>query len=202
MTTKIESFNKTYETIGLGEVNLLKGIGLRNIYMKILLPDDLTLPFVQLPYANNCIVDKPVKYISKFREFKADKKPLRLMISRILPNNEEIFSGNLLVSIEDYIVYENAGENGDFWVELNLKEYVEIQAKELTPISSQDSTYSLTSTRTSKEPAKTYTVKSGDNLWNIAKVELNDATRWQEIATLNNISNYKNLQVGQVLQLP
>lgn len=202
MITKVASYNKTYESIGCGELNILRGIGLRNIYMKLLLPNDLNLPFVQKPYSSNCIISKPSVYISKIREFKANKKPIRLLITRILPSSEEIFSGNLLVSIEDYIVYENAGENGDFWLEINLKEYIHPKSQELNLLSYEDSTYSLTISRPSKQPAKSYTVKSGDSLWSIAKVQLNDATRWQEIANLNSISNPKNLQIGKVLTLP
>jgi LysM repeat protein len=47
--------------------------------------------------------------------------------------------------------------------------------------------------------ARTYTVKSGDSLWKIAKTE---GVKMEELAQLNNWSKTKPLQVGQVLQLP
>ena len=53
-------------------------------------------------------------------------------------------------------------------------------------------------------PPRTYTVKAGDCLWNIAKKELGNATRWTEIYQLNKDkikSNYI-IYVGQVLTLP
>jgi nucleoid-associated protein YgaU len=48
----------------------------------------------------------------------------------------------------------------------------------------------------------THTVKSGDTLEAIARTALGDAERWQEIATLNSISDPRRLRIGQVLRLP
>lgn len=47
-----------------------------------------------------------------------------------------------------------------------------------------------------------HTVVSGDNLSKIAQRYLGDANRWQEIATLNNISNPSSISVGDKLRLP
>ncbi len=48
---------------------------------------------------------------------------------------------------------------------------------------------------------RTYTVKSGDTLYVVAKKELGSASRWKEIEKLNNISS-SDLHVGQVIKLP
>ena len=49
----------------------------------------------------------------------------------------------------------------------------------------------------------TYTVKSGDCLWNIAKSQLGDPYRWTEIADLNGISRSNPMiHPGDVLTLP
>lgn len=49
----------------------------------------------------------------------------------------------------------------------------------------------------------TYTVKSGDCLWNIAASQLGNGNRWTEIADLNNISRSNPLiHPGDVLTLP
>lgn len=49
----------------------------------------------------------------------------------------------------------------------------------------------------------TYTVKSGDCLWNIASSQLGNALRWTEIADLNGISRSNTtIHPGQVLTLP
>ena len=55
--------------------------------------------------------------------------------------------------------------------------------------------------RQAKEPAATYTVKKGDCLWNIAKRELGDGTKYKEIAKKNGISNPNKIYPGQVLKL-
>lgn len=48
-----------------------------------------------------------------------------------------------------------------------------------------------------------YTVKSGDCLWNIAASELGNALRWTEIADLNGISHsYPLIHPGDVLTMP
>ena len=49
---------------------------------------------------------------------------------------------------------------------------------------------------------KTYIVSSGDNLWNIAKKELNNEFLWNEIAKINNINNPSIIHPNQKLILP
>jgi cell wall-associated NlpC family hydrolase len=53
-------------------------------------------------------------------------------------------------------------------------------------------------------PKATVTVKPGDSLWTIAKTELGDGNRWQEIYALNpfTIQNPAKLIPGSVLKLP
>ena len=52
--------------------------------------------------------------------------------------------------------------------------------------------------------AGTYTVKSGDCLWNIAARELGSGNRWGEIYALNKavIKNPNRIYTGQVLTMP
>gem|GEM_PF-2646023 len=49
---------------------------------------------------------------------------------------------------------------------------------------------------------QTVIVERGDTLAGIAETYLGDASRWPEIAAMNNISNPRNLQIGQRLVLP
>ena len=201
MVTTVKTNNKVYETIGLGEINTLKDIGLRNIEMKILLPNDLSLPFVQKKYMPSCILDKPIRYLSQFRLFKSEKKPINLIIGRTLPNGEEIFRGDIFVSLENFSVTENAGEEGDFWVNLEFKEYKKILETNMTKLNDTSQQFYLTTNRTQKQKPKVYVVKPGDTLWNIAKTQLNDATLYKKIMQINNISNPKKLKVGTELIL-
>lgn len=52
--------------------------------------------------------------------------------------------------------------------------------------------------------AKTYIVKSGDCLWNIARDQLGSGVRWNEIYQLNRdiIRNPERISIGQELKLP
>jgi 5'-nucleotidase len=50
--------------------------------------------------------------------------------------------------------------------------------------------------------AKSYTVAAGDNLWNIAKNVLGDASKWPTIAQANGLKKPFLLHVGQELKLP
>ena len=169
--------------------------------MKILLPNDLSLPFVQKKYMPSCILDKPIRYLSQFRLFKSEKKPINLIIGRTLPNGEEIFRGDIFVSLENFSVTENAGEEGDFWVNLEFKEYKKILETNMTKLNDTSQQFYLTTNRTQKQKPKVYVVKPGDTLWNIAKTQLNDATLYKKIMQINNISNPKKLKVGTELIL-
>ncbi|MBQ5760662.1 MAG: LysM peptidoglycan-binding domain-containing protein, partial [Clostridia bacterium] len=53
-------------------------------------------------------------------------------------------------------------------------------------------------------PAGTYVVKGGDSLWKIAKNELGNGFRWNEIFELNKdtVKNANMIYVGQTLKLP
>ena len=60
-------------------------------------------------------------------------------------------------------------------------------------------------TSTKSEQTKTYTVKKGDCLWNIAKKMLGSGSRWTEIYNLNKAvigSNPNLIYAGQVYVLP
>lgn len=192
--TKITSRNKTYSSLKSGEINIIKDVGLRDFSFTVFLPEKGNIYFDKNTY------NEPIFYLNYFRQIKLDEKPVRLMISRTLPKGNEIFEGNVLVTLENYTVRENAGEEGNFWVSLEFKEYVNLNTIQIKEIS--ENKIVLENTTANKPAEKSYTVKKGDCLWNIARSLLNDSSRYKEIMTLNNITNVYNLQVGQVLKIP
>ena len=117
LETREKSLNKTVELLNGGEVNLLRGLALRDLNFRILLPKDDVLTDLRGEEFH-----EPIFYLAKFREFIDNKKPVRLTVTRRQQKGGTIFAGNILVSFENYKVFENAGEEGDFWVEINLKE--------------------------------------------------------------------------------
>lgn len=52
------------------------------------------------------------------------------------------------------------------------------------------------------EPAKTYTVVKGDNLWNIAVAKYGDGFAWTKISGANNLVNPNLIHTGNVLKIP
>ena len=68
----------------------------------------------------------------------------------------------------------------------------------------EDETSDNDESETPPETSRTYTVKNGDCLWNIAASELGDGSRWQEIYELNRseIDNPSLIYAGQEFILP
>ncbi len=191
-TTKYNGKNAVIDLINSGEISILKDIGLRNISFKILLPRDESIG------VNPSDFKEPLFYLNLFRNIMADKKPFRLIILRTLSDGRSIFGGEIMLSIEGYTVLENGGEEGDFYVELDLREYraVDIKKAEITEKGVVEEVV-----REAKETSAEYTVKSGDCLWNIAKAQLGSGELYTKIAELNGISYPYTIHPGQILRL-
>ena len=212
--TKVGNKNKTVELMDGGEFNVLKDIGLRELNFKILLPrlyeGFFRLPFVQQPETEACTIGQPIVYLNAFRNFKAAKRPVRFLMLRIFADGTESFQGNMLVSFEDYTVEEKAGCVGDYWVELKLKEYRPVRKVIFTETGAvtEDNKIVVAEVlqRTAKSVPKSYTTKEGDTLWKIAKLQLNDGSRYSEIAKINDITETDDilypLESGKILILP
>lgn len=189
LSLKVANKNKTVTLINEGEVNYIKTPGLTDIVI-----DDLLLPMVKYPFAvySNNKFHRADWYLKKLESWKLGKKPVTFIMSRTSPDGSKLlFDTNMSVTIEDYEIIEDASQGLDVKVKLTMKQYKEWGAKQLvikktTKTSTKKKTVAKkTTTRKKKTPAKTYTVKSGDCLWNIAKKQLGNANRWKEIYNLN-----------------
>ena len=142
--------------VDVGEGSILKEIGLRRLSFKILLPA-VQYSFVQTEGA----FQKPIFFLNQFRQYKMSKKPVSLIVFRKLADGTELFSGNMEVSFEEYTVVEKGGEQGDFWVEIQLKEYRKITATTYC-LKQQQNQMTLEETgvkREGRQIPNTYTVK-------------------------------------------
>ncbi|KEO81033.1 LysM peptidoglycan-binding domain-containing protein [Tumebacillus flagellatus] len=63
-------------------------------------------------------------------------------------------------------------------------------------------TLATTAGLTSSDAAESYTIKSGDTLWQLAATKYGDGTKWEAIAEANGITNVYALQIGQQIKLP
>lgn len=95
--------------------------------------------------------------------------------------------------MESYELSEDAGSYGvDVMAKIELLTYVDVKTK-LIEFKKSESSSSTTkkATVTQKRDTttapknKTYTVKSGDTLWDIARVKLGNGSKWTSIYSLN-----------------
>lgn len=231
-TTKVGNKNKTIDLVKMGEINIPKSIGLREFSFKILLPKDDTLITGTKLYVNSSgdIQDttnwvkmnfhEPIWYLSKIREMKAtpNQKVFLVIIRELVDGfnddgtaiTKQLFGGNLTVKIEDYTVEENAGEEGDFWVNIKLKEHRQVGITthfEETGTVDEDGKIEATEViqrEDTKIQPQTYTVQESDtSLWAIAKRFLGDGTKWKDLYELNKdvISDPNVIIPGMVIRL-
>lgn len=201
---KINNQNETLTLISGEEINILKAAGLTDVSF------DLLLPQVPYPFTNGGA--QPADYyLSLFERLKTAKEPFQWILNREKPNGSRLFYTNLTVGMEDYQITDDAEEGFDITVTVSLKQYRHYGTKTVTiqpastPATKPTATVEPPKRETSQAPKQsTYTVKSGDCLWNIAKKYLGDGSRYNEIYNLNKdkIKNANLIYAGQVLTLP
>lgn len=201
---KINNQNETLTLISGEEINILKAAGLTDVSF------DLLLPQVPYPFTNGGA--QPADYyLSLFERLKTAKEPFQWILNREKPNGSRLFYTNLTVGMEDYQITDDAEEGFDITVTVSLKQYRHYGTKTVTiqpastPATKPTATVEPPKRETSQAPKQsTYTVKSGDCLWNISKKYLGDGSRYNEIYNLNKdkIKNPNLIYAGQVLTLP
>lgn len=192
---KEDGDNKTYDVVNLGEVNVINKPKLTTLNIESYFPKN------KGPYVSTDEFFSPSFYIKKIREWRRKNKKIRF-----------IFTGgpikiNHLFSIENFKYSERGGEVGDIYYSIELKKYKRYYSRKAKIVENNSNGITIetssTETRESdKENPKTYTIISGDTLWHIAKKYLGDGNRYNEIASLNNISNPDLIFPGQVLNIP
>lgn len=191
--TKINGNNKTVNLINEGEVNILKLPGLTDINF------DMIIPHHKLPFVTN--LSSVDGYLSKLEFLKVNKKKFQFIVIR-----KNLYNTNMKVSLEDYRINEDASDGPMTVINIVLKQFgnfgevvVKMDEKKVgdkTVVTVQKEKERVVS----KTPPKQHKVKSGDTLWAIAKKELGDGSRYQEIADLNGISNPNVISPGQVIR--
>lgn len=201
---KINNQNETLTLINGEEINILKEPGLTDVSF------DLLLPQVSYPFTNGGAQSADY-YLSLFERLKTSKQPFQFILNRSMPSGRRLFYTNLTVGMEDYQITDDAEEGFDITVTVSLKQYRHYGTKTVTiqpaptPAETPTATVEQPQRETSQAPQQTtYTVKSGDCLWNIAKKYLGDGSRYNEIYELNKdkITNPNLIYPNQVLTLP
>lgn len=200
----IKNQNETVTLIDDGEINLLKKAGLTDITFEVLLPN------VKHPFANYPNGFQPAAlYLDAFEKMKVGQKPFRFIVNRTKPNGRLLFDTNMLVSLEDYRIIEDAEEGFDVLVEVNLKQYRTWGTKRIVPAAptttnGQSAAVKVETPRASTNTRpESHTVVRGDTLWAICKKYYGKATlaMTNKLASANNIKNPNLIYVGQVIKL-
>lgn len=185
LTIKVGSNNKTINLINGGDINILKSPSLIEVEF------EARFPMRQYPYAREFVDFKT--YWDKFEELKEQKKSFRFIVARATPNGVNTWDTNLLVALEEMEVTEDAGNGDDVLINFKLKQYKEYGVTKL-PDSYLKTTNEATTTSTSTtnrttenktEEVTTYTIKSGDCLYNIAKKFYGKGSKWTVIYNAN-----------------
>lgn len=195
---------KDYDVIGLGKVRTIEKAELAEISFENFFPAQRG-PYVN-PVYNSSGIPEPNSFVNSVNKWMHSGYPVRFVYVGQNAQNDK-YKINLAMSIESFERYEVAGQPGDIFYTLKLKEYVFYSAQKIKAVQKNGQTV------LQKEPAKrpdervpatTYTLKPGDTLMYVSRMQLGDSGRWREIQTLNGISNAElnSLPVGKVLQLP
>ena len=187
-----EKHNNTSVNVNsIGEVNLL---GKRDLKTGTI---SSHFPKRDRNYANNSGRQAPYTYINKLLSWKSSGKPVQLIITGTKINFQ--------VTIETLKYGEQDG-TGDVYYDLTLKEYraVEIKKTKLKKKKKTTKKKSKPKRPAAKKKTKTYTVKSGDCLWNIAKKFYGNGAQYTKIYNANKgkIKNPNLIYPGQVLTIP
>ena len=190
--------NETATLINGEEINITRPPGLAEISI------DVVLPQMDYPCAMwDGSVEDAEEFISRLQDLKESGDAFEFIIIR------DSFDTNMDVTLEDYKVSDDVKEGLDLVVSITMKEArhygTKIMNFAIVPEQPIPAAASPEPERPAEQPqAKTYTVKSGDCLWNIAKKQLGDGSRWKEIHDLNRdkISNPNLIHPGLVLVMP
>ncbi|SEW49401.1 LysM domain-containing protein [Enterocloster clostridioformis] len=190
--------NETATLINGEEINITRPPGLAEISI------DVVIPQMDYPCASwDGSVEDAEEFISRLQDLKESGDTFEFIVIR------DSFDTNMDVTLEDYKVSDDVKEGLDLVVSITMKEArhygTKIMNFAIVPEQPIPAAASPEPERPAARPqVKTYTVKSGDCLWNIAKKQLGDGNRWKEIHNLNldKISNPNLIHAGLVLVMP
>ncbi len=189
------SANDSVDIVGLGEIVIMQNRPALRFSFSSFFP---AAPF---PGVQVQTLTPPLTLVQKINEWKAGKKPVHFIVTSC--------GIDVYCSIESFSYYEEGGDPGTYQYALELKEYREIAIRSVTV-----DTASRTATVEPQDAAprvdntvqpKTYTVKPGDCLYNIAKKLYGKGGDWKKIYEANREvigGNANFITPGQVFKIP
>ena len=187
--------NERVTVLELGEVLLLRKKGLR------ILSWESFFPVSKAPYTVGQIRD-PVSIVQAIQKARDQKSPVRFLITGT------DLDCNLRMGIDSFEYEERSGELGDLYYTIKLYEWKDISPKRIVlPEKKEEPAKTQEPERPGKpeQTSKTYTVKPGDCLWNIAKKFYGKGSDYTKIYNTNKGkigSNPNLIYPGQVFTIP
>ncbi|RCX13266.1 LysM domain-containing protein [Anaerobacterium chartisolvens] len=164
--------NSTAEVVNLGEIGIIGNRKLKGITISSFCPSYYA-PYCQCSSEE---FTEPYVAVERISRWMDTKRPIRLKIMGM--------NINMACMIEEFSYREKGGQPGDVYYDLVLKEYRFIQAKIVESSASASGTSAMVRTVERQSPS-VYTVKKGDSLWAIAKLQYGDGSRYKEIYEKN-----------------
>lgn len=181
LSIKVGSNNKVVTLIDEGDINILKSPSLIEVEF------EARFPMRKYPYSRE--VSNFQNYFDKFKELKEKKKPFRFIVARTTLKNNRSWDTNLLVALESFDIKESADEGDDVLISFILKQFKPYGIKQLNINTYGTNKYTVSTPNRSGDNGsssnRTYTVKSGDCLWSIAKTFYGDGTLCTKIYDAN-----------------
>lgn len=220
MTVKVRSKNKVINLINEGEANLLKTPGLTEISFDVRLPNK-RYPWAnydsslmgsavnslarRLTGSNNVFGFKGSKYfLDQFEQYKRGRVPFRFIVTRMGQSGlNMLFSTNMLVTIEDYSIEENARDGFDVTVPVKLKQYKPFGTKTGTIQTDENGNkkFVVNEPRESIDRAipNAIQVTNQASIWEAVQGVSNGTIDWRDIMASNGIENPLEDVRGKVL---
>lgn len=177
------NMNERININAIGEINILGNEEVKEFEMESFFPAQ---EYYFVEYNG---FPKPYECVEMIDKWRHSKEPARLIVTDT--------SINMEVGFDEFTYGERDG-TGDVYYSLSLSEYkqikVRVKAKKYEP------------PKKAKRPApkpkkKSYTVKRGDNLWNISKRFTGNPMNYKKIAKENKIKNPNLIFPGQVIKI-
>lgn len=186
--------NDTATVLVLGDVLILRKKGLRTVAW------DSFFPVNDATFVTGRITD-PVEIVKAIQKARDSLDPVRFLITG---TDLDI---NVRMGVETFDYEERAGELGDFYYSIKLSEWKDYSPRRIVlPPEPAKPAQAKEPERTGEPPKqKTYTVKAGDCLWNIAKKFYGKGSDYTKIYNANKGtigSNPNLIYPGQVFTIP
>lgn len=182
-----------YDIIKLGPITVPGALGLRSYSFEVELPHKVNQYVVSLEEFKT-----PDVYINTLRAWRASSGPINMTISS---ENFKISESVVITSL-DYT--EKAGEEGDYYMKIKLKQYKPFK---IEFIGENAINRAKLTSRAGMPPLPAnaiYIMQIGDTLWKVAKKYLGKGELYTEIMAANPKlgSNPNSVQEGQQVNLP